>query len=320
MTPRARLLLSAAAVVAVLVAPAAAQEAKPADKQKLTDKLARKITVEKFEGTFKEAVELFATKFDLPLVVDLSAKNFVDTGEGMVSTEDAPVKLPRLLNVRVDTALRTLCEQVNAMFVVRPDHIRIVGTAQGLLESGVYKPGDAPPGVEEEPLAVPAIQLLTYKPLIKRALVTAAFKGVALSDVLDEITESTGATVVLSPDVGPTADRKVTVRFANTPVDAVVRTLCEITDLGVIEDANVLVVTTKEKAAARTKVEDDKRKARTAANTGMGIGFVGIPGGFGGGLGGPVGVTDLAAEVAKLKEQNEQLKKQIEELQKAMKK
>jgi hypothetical protein len=332
-TPRARLVLTAV-VVALLAVPAAAQEAKPADKQKLTDKLARKITLEKLEGTFKQAVELFATKFDLPLVVDPSVGAAAGgMAEACDAADDLQVRLPRLVNVRVDTALRILCEQVHAMYVVRPDHVRIVGAAQGLLESGVIKAPE--PGDSDSPFAMTMsdLDVQKYKPLSKRALVTAGFKGVALSDVLDEVAESTGATVVLSPDVGPMADRKVTARFANTPVDAVVRTLCEIADLGVIEDANVLVVTTKEKAAARAKVEDDKRKARSAAALGLAGGLCGTPfafglGGPGGGLvgGGGIGLTgvaapaDLSAEVAKLKEQNEQLKKQVEELQKSIKK
>ena len=110
----------------------------------------------------------------------------------------------------------------------------------------------------------------------------------------------------------------MTARFANTPVDAAVRTLCEVADLGVIEDANVLVVTTREKASARAKAEDEKRKARQAGGLG---GLVGWPGFVGlGGLGGLAGPADVAAELAKIREQNEQLKKQVEELQKALKK
>jgi hypothetical protein len=317
MTPRSRLVLSAA-VLALFASAVVAEEPKPVDKLKLTDKLARKVTLDKYEGTFGKAVELFATNFDLPLVVDPSVGNQAGGMAACDGADDLPVKLPKLVNVRVDTALRILCEQVNAMYLVRPDHVRIVSAAHGLWEAGVLKQPE--PGEDDAAAQLSHLDQQKYKPLIKRALVTATFKGVALSEVLDEIAESTGATVVLSPEVGPTADRKVTARFANTPVEAVVRTLCEVTDLGVIEDANVLVVTTKERAAARAKAEEEKRKSRAAALTGGigGAGFVGLPGGFGG-LGGFM-PPDLSTEVARLKEQNDQLKKQVEELQKAIKK
>src|SRR5205823_12823777 len=102
------------------------------------------------------------------------------------------------------------------------------------------------------------------KPLIKRAMVTAAYKGTPLSEVLDDIAESTGATVVLSPEVGPKAAAGVTARFANTPVDAAVRTLCEVADLGVMEDANVRVVTTRERASGGAGAWGERGKARRA--------------------------------------------------------
>jgi len=314
-TPRPRAVLFAALGLALCAAPAAAQEKEPT-KAKLTDKLARKVTLDKFEGTFKEAVELFATKFDLPLIIDPSVHP--DAGAAQCdAADDLRVKLPRLVNVRVDTALRLLCEQVNAMYLVRPDHIRLVGAAAGLYESGVLRQPD-PGSPDEEPTMLSPLEMQKAKPLIKRALVTAAYKGTPLSEVLDDIAESTGATVVLSPEVGPKAAAGVTARFANTPVDAAVRTLCEVADLGVIEDANVLVVTTREKASARAKAEDEKRKARQAGGLG---GLVGWPGFVGlGGLGGLAGPADVAAELAKIREQNEQLKKQVEELQKALKK
>jgi hypothetical protein len=314
-TPRPRLLSLAVLGLAIWAAPAAAQE-KEAAKARLTDRLARKVTLDKFEGTFKQAVELFATKFDLPLVLDPSVRPEGAADDTPVN--DTPVRLPPLVNVRVATALRILCEQVNAMYLVRPDHIKIVGAAHGLYETGVLKQPD-PTSPDEEPSMLSSLEMQKAKPLIKRALVTAGYKGTPLSEVLDDIAESTGATVVLSPEVGPKATAGVTARFANTPVDAAVRTLCEVADLGVIEDANVLVVTTREKAAARAKAEDEKRKTRHPA--GM-IGFPGFAGlgGWLGGLGGPAVPTDMAAELAKLKEQNEQLKKQVEELQKALKK
>jgi hypothetical protein len=106
----------------------------------------------------------------------------------------------------------------------------------------------------------------------------------------------------------------ITVRFANTPVDAAVRTLCEMTETGAIEDANVLLVTTRERAAARAKEEAQKLKDKQPPLPP----FYTQPG--------PAPQPD-AGEVAKLREQNEQLAKQvatltktIEELQKAIKK
>ena len=161
-------------------------------------------------------------------------------------------------------------------------------------------------------MLLPTADLQKSKPLIKRALVTGVFKNVTLADIIDDIAESTGATVVVSPTIGEKAKLPLTVRFSNTPVDAAVRTLCEMAEVGAVEDANVLLVTTAERAAAKVKDVADKRKARLAEIQGPGLsGF-----GFGGGQ----HVSPEAAELAKLKTEHEAMKKQLEELQKAMKK
>jgi hypothetical protein len=317
-TARARRPLSVVAVfgIAVMLAPAGAQEkkepAKPAAaKGTLADKLARKVTLDKTDGKFGDVVRDFAEKFDLPLVVDRFTS---ETDEEILPVETAKVRLPKLVNVRVDTALCILCDQVKGMPLVRADHVRIVPAAVGLYESGVLKQPDPTSGQEEDAPLLPQVEMQKAKPLIHRALVTAAYRKVTLEDVLDDVAEATGANVVLSPEVGPKANVAVTARFANTPVDAAVRTLCEMTDLGVIEDANVLVVTTRERAAARAKADEEKRlKARVVA-----IGPVGIGGS---GLGGGVVVpAELVAELSKLKEQNEKLQKEVEELKKGLKK
>src|SRR5205823_391132 len=90
-----------------------------------------------FDGKFKDAVKLLSDTYDLPLVIDPSVHQ-VDGGMGMCDgADDKPVKLPRLLNVRVDTVLRLVCEQVGATYLIYPDTIKIVAAANGLYESGV---------------------------------------------------------------------------------------------------------------------------------------------------------------------------------------
>jgi len=158
--------------------------------------------------------------------------------------------------------------------------------------------------------------MIRAKPLIKRGLVNATFKNKPLSEAIDEIAEATGATLAVSPLL-PAAIRQtpVTVRFANTPVEAAVRTLCEMTECGVIEDANVLLITTRERAAARAKEDAQKLKDRQPP-----VGFAPGFGGLGGGIGAVAAQPDLAAEVEKLKEQNEKLRKEVDELRKQLKK
>jgi hypothetical protein len=311
--------LAAAALLAV-IGTALAQPPKAKDDLKAVQpdpakQLATRVSLDKFDGTFKEAIKLLADKFELSVVVDPRVGEDVAVGVAAQvaacnAADDRPVKLPKLVNVRLDTVVKLIAEQVGAKFLVYPDHVKIVPAAFAEYEAGVLTVN--PDGVEE-PLLSPA-DLVRSKPLIKRALVNASFKSKPLSEAIDEIAEATGATIAVSPLV-PANIRQatITVRFANTPVEAAVRTLCEMTECGVIEDANVLLVTTRERAAARAKEEAQKVKDRQPQPFG-GYGANGL-------LNNPlVGAVppDIAGEIAKLKEQNEQLKKELEEIKKLL--
>lgn len=315
----ARILLTAALVA--LVGFAHAQPPKPdapkakvdakADATDINKLLATRVTVDRFDGKFGDAVKLLADKYELPLAVDpkVGEDQAVAAGGQCDGIDDLPIKLPRLVNVRLDTVLKLVAEQVGAKFLVYPDHVKIVPLTFAAYESGVIS---TPADSNEESL-LSQTDLIRARPLIKRALVNATFKAKPLNEAIDEIAEATGATLAVSPLLPPAVRQApVTVRFANTPVDAAVRTLCEMTECGVIEDANVLLVTTRERAAARAKEAAQKLKDRQPP-------IVIAPGaiGLGGGLG--VAPQDLAAAIADLKEQNDQLRKELDELRKTKK-
>ena len=311
----ARTLIAAALVT--LIGTALAQPPKPdappkaeADAPDLNKRLAARVTVEKFDGKFKDAIKLLADTYELPLAIDPKLGEEAAAAGGMCDgVDDLPVKLPRLVNVRLDTVLKLVAEQVGAKFLVYPDHVKFVPLAFAAYESGVLTV-NADTG--EEPLLSPT-DLIRARPLIKRGLVNATFKNKPLSEAVDEIAEATGATLAVSPLL-PAAVRQspVTVRFANTPVEAAVRTLCEMTECGMIEDANVLLVTTRERAAARVKEDAQKLKERQPP-LGFAQGCLGVGPGA-------LNQPDLTADVAKLKEQNEQLRKELDELRKQIKK
>ena len=291
----------AAAALFVALGAALAQPPKPADKPDIPKLLATRVGVDKFDGTFGDAVKLLAEKYELPVVVHPRLGEDDAFQACGAPANDQNVTLPKLASVRLDTVVKLLAEQVKGKFLMYPDYVKIVPAAFAEYESGVLAAGTDP---ADQPLLAPE-DLVRTKPLIKRALVNASFKNKPLDEVLGEIAEATGANIAVSPQLpADVRQAPVTVRFANTPVDAAVRTLCEMTGAGVIEDANVLLVTTTDRAAARAKEEAQKRKdSQPPAFVGFGGGGVGVP--FG------AVPNDTAAELAKLKEQNEQLTKQL---------
>jgi hypothetical protein len=313
----------AATVLVALIGTALAQPTTPANapvpqpvraepkvEKDLFKQLAARVTVQKFDGTFKEAVKMLADAYDLTIVVD--PRLGAEDAQGAACdapADDRPVKLPKLTNVRLDTVLGLVVAQVKGKFLVYPDHIKIVPEAFAAYETGLL-PAHSDPN--DDPI-LPQMDVLRNKPLIKRALVNASFKNKPFSEVIDEIVEATGANLAVSPLL-PASVRvlPITARFANTPVDAAVRTLCEMIEAGTIEEGTVLLVTTRERAAARAKEDAQKAKDRHATAQpllGWGAGFPAL-----------APQPDLAAEVAKLKDQNEQLKKQLDLLEKLLRK
>ena len=285
--------------------------------QKLSDLLARRVSLDRpFEGKFKDALELLAEKYNLPIVIDPSVREFAGGAMACDGLEEKAIKLPRMLNVRTETLLRLTCEQADAMFLVYPDYLRIVPTIFGFYESGVTNAGLDP--TEDQAAPLTPEQLLKVRPLIKRAIVNLSFSGATVAEILDEIAATSGANVALAPAAAEMGAAKLTIRFANTPVDTAVRTICEMADLDAIEDANVMIVTTHERAAARRKADLEKKRTRIAPFAGY-PGFVGNGLLLANGLGGAA-LPDWAGEIARLKEQNEQLKKQLDEVLKLVKK
>jgi hypothetical protein len=352
-------LFAAALVVPVFADPPAVPLTVPArapvpekaapEKNDLAKRLAARVTLEKgFDCPLEEAVKVLATAYDLPVILD---PRLGGDGLAMCGAEGHPVKLPKLTNVRLSTVLDLLAEQVRGKVIVYPDYIKVVPMAHWAYETGVLSTETNPNNPNEEPL-LSQQDLVLAKPLTQRAPVNLTFRAKPLSEALEEIAEATGANVALAPSV-PADVRKapVTARFANVPVAVAVRTLCELTDTGVIEDLSVLVVTTRERATARAKEDAQKRRDREPAvvyppyygcfagvqgnlggclfSGGGQLGFGGAPNpgaGFGGnpapGGGGVVGMGmgQPQDDALKLKAQNEQLRKELEELKKALKK
>ena len=323
MTTSARMTALLAAVV-LLIGPARSDDPKtpkpPAAtaKVEITDLLRKRISLEKFEGTFSDAIKMLQEKYELPLVLDATLPRTTQDDEPL---DKKPIKLPKLTNVPTDAVLRLVCDQVDAMFLVEPGHIRVAPFSIALSESGLWKKGDPITSDGGDESILPVVDRVKYQPAIFRAIVNASFKSKPVSEIVDDIAESTGANVILAPVAAEKAKQALTVRFNNTPVEVAVRTLCEMAELGVIEDTNILIVTTKERATevatARAKAEETKR------NTSVAWRVAHTPVGYGPGLNPPQAANpqpNVVDELARLKEQNEQLKKQLDEIQKSLKK
>jgi len=277
----------------------------------LSKKLNARVTIEPLDKIpLKEVLDFFSNKHDLTLIVDPLISELRDGGgPGAVANVEEfleqKVSLPKLKKVKLETALQYVLDQVQAKFLIMSDHIKIVDRQVADRQTGIHDPDpiDAP--------SISAEMIDRVKPLTRRALVQLHLKQQPLATVLEDLAESTGTNIVLGADIGELPKALITLKLKNTPLNVAVEMIAEQVGLAVVEKANVLLVTTKERA----KVLQDKEKAiqteRELRQSGI------LPGmqGNGGGLFNPLGFNPMQPQTElELNAEDRELFDRIEKL------
>jgi hypothetical protein len=269
--------------------PAAKLPLKPvSDAAAITERLGQRVTLDPAieRLPLKDVLEFLGKQYGLTLLIDplvdqelvaaqarggaaatgLAAAPALAALAGVVLLQDSgfadqPVSLPVMRDVRVGTVLNQLARQVRCRWLIDTDHLRLTR-----FEFAIYETGEAAgpsPNEDESPLLVTIGTYLRVRPLTQRALVNlSGDKPRPLAELLAAVTDSTGANVVLAPQAKEQGQTPLAVRLTNAPVEAVVRTLAEMAGLEVVADANVLLVTTPERA----KAIEERKAARKVVN------------------------------------------------------
>jgi hypothetical protein len=124
-----------------------------------------------------------------------------------------------------------------------------------------------------------------YRQLKQRIAVD--YEAVPLGKALKDLSTKYGVNVVIDPRTAKTkaADNPVTLQVDDVPFEAAVRLLCEMADLKPARMANVIFVTTEDRA---DKLRNSDSLVPTPGLPVPGVPGVGFAGGFGGGFGGLV--------------------------------
>lgn len=171
----------------------------------------------------------------LPLIVDETG--FRRETQDMFDSERVSIKLDaKQTNVRVETALNVLCNQIEGVFLIRSEYIEIVPRAKACKELKVKLAPDDP----------------------MPQLVHRIFSKVPLETALRTLSERYNRNIVLAPEAEAKFGMPVTARFVNVPLNAAVETLADMAELAVVRKRNLLYVTTKEQAA-ELRVEEAPR-------------------------------------------------------------
>lgn len=225
--------------------------------QRIIGILERPMVLERtLELSFVDMLAWFEEKYDLTIVLDPKwtrgvAANAEDPGKVAFRANAGPnVTLGKLKNVRVETALNLVLEQVDAGFLIGSDHIRIVSmqnwsaqTQQFRLIREIYGNNDAPVTDDRLVRTIP--------------IVNASWTATPLSEVLKDLEARTGTTLsVTATDFDP-SKILITQTIANVPLDYAIAVLARRTEnLRAVRVGNAIVLDTPARIADLVKANE----------------------------------------------------------------
>ena len=233
--------------------------------------LQKSITIdEPLELPLQEMLEIFESKYDLNIIVDpkwnrgaANANAVLEGGpialRAREGADGQKVSLRKLKNVRLETALNLVLEQVDAGFLVKADHIRIVSVARWSAETQqfraireVYGNNDAPVTDDQLARTIP--------------VVNATFDNVPLSEVLKDLEARTGVSLSCTAPALDTSKLRISLTVVNMPIDYAMNLVArkssngETGDIRAARSGNAIVVDTAE------RLEESIRENRNRSN------------------------------------------------------
>ncbi|MCI0701854.1 MAG: hypothetical protein L0241_12290 [Planctomycetia bacterium] len=101
-------------------------------------------------------------------------------------------------------------------------------------------------GLTKDGLYISTEEGLTTKQLRQRVSVDC--EGTAFGAAVKQLATDNGANIVIDPRLGDKANKAVTLKLEDVPLETAVRLLSEVADLGTVRMSNVLFITTPERA------------------------------------------------------------------------
>jgi len=196
------------------------------------ERLDQPITIEFEPNTpLREALSHLAERYKMTVLVDTDA---FKVDQNQPDVENQPVRLPKVVDVRLLTALRAIFQQVGADFFTKDDVLTVV--PRSYIESGrVFK----------HPVDV-------------------SFSKRPLAEALAELSDLSGLSVVLDPRGQADPSLAVTADFRNVPARDAVRVLANMAGMKSIVMDNLLYVTSAKNADQLTKEKEQERERMPA--------------------------------------------------------
>jgi hypothetical protein len=216
------------------------------DRAAIADKLMVRRDFEKIDQVpFKEVVALLGEKLDVSIIVDI--ESFSRGNDAAAAFVNAPADLERMITtpalkkIRGATLLQMVANQLEATYLIYPDHIKIVSLAAA---AEIIHLENRPLEGEDNPSAFPA----PIAAFLATKLVNVKLVERPLPEALKEIERRVGITIALAPQAADKSKTIITAEFSNVPVDRAVATVAEMAGLKSVKKGNVILVTTSKRA------------------------------------------------------------------------
>jgi hypothetical protein len=140
-------------------------------------------------------------------------------------------------------------------------------------------------GLTKEGLYISTEEGVTTKQLRQRVSIDC--DGTQFSTAVKQLAADTGVNLVIDPRLGDKANKTVTLKLDDVPLETAVRLLAEVADLGTVRMSNVLFVTTAERAEKLRPSADGPTQPNNSGVVPFPLGpdrpvpLPGVPGGFG---------------------------------------
>jgi hypothetical protein len=215
------------------------------DSAKIADKLLERISVvdQLDKVQFRDALKFLQDRTGLTILVDTKAIRDKDAQAGQ-ALGDALISLPAMKNVRAETVLRMMLDQIDLDFVITPDHVSITTFEVKDLLTGQAKRlpelSPKPDKYDEEPELSARVRTTPY--------VTVSFNDTSAADALKEIASRAGRNVVVSEAAQEKAKTAITINLTNVAFETAAGSIAEAAGLRAFRNGNVVVIVTAERA------------------------------------------------------------------------
>jgi hypothetical protein len=199
--------------------PATNQPPQAKSARQLRERLSQPITLDKgveSNTSLNDALEFIADRFDVPIVLNRAA--FADQ-----AIRDHPIGVQRMVGIKLSTVLRMIASQVDAVYLVHNDHVEITHYQRA------------------SPLCWQTAR--EWAPTVD-----AEFASKPLSEVLQNLSDETGISIVVDGRCNDQSQTAVTATLNSVPLDTAVEMLADMAGLMALRGDRLIYVTSVENA------------------------------------------------------------------------